>query len=71
MRLKCNTCGGEYDDVLSDGMRYFHSCAPVWDDAAKKHVERANKRDENVPLGGGEKDGAAMVKAKGAGVTKL
>jgi hypothetical protein len=26
MRLKCNACGGIYDDVLPDGMRYFHTC---------------------------------------------
>jgi hypothetical protein len=29
MRLKCGTCGGEYDSVLPDGMRYFHACPPV------------------------------------------
>lgn len=29
MRLRCNACGGEYDDVLPDGMQYFHVCPPL------------------------------------------
>jgi hypothetical protein len=28
MRNKCNTCGGEYDTVLTDGSLYFHVCSP-------------------------------------------
>ena len=27
-RFTCNTCGGRYDDVLADGLRYFHACPP-------------------------------------------
>lgn len=27
--LRCNTCGGRYEDVLADGMRYFHVCPPL------------------------------------------
>lgn len=27
--LKCNTCGGEFDDLTADGLRYFHACAPL------------------------------------------
>lgn len=27
--LKCNACGGEYDDVQADGVRYFHVCPPL------------------------------------------
>lgn len=71
MRLKCNTCGGTYDDVQADGVRYFHACAPMWDAGTEAYVERPNKRDENVPLAGGEKDGAVMMKSKGDGATKL
>jgi len=112
-RVKCNTCGGVYDDVLPDGYRYFHSCAPVPAQRVKTaggaitvvesrqsvteakdatgatmivrtfdpplpigatwleetFVERANKRDENVPA----TDGAAAgtLKAAGAGVTTI
>lgn len=29
MRLRCNTCGGEYDELMPDGLRYFHKCPPV------------------------------------------
>lgn len=25
-QYKCNACGGEYEDPLPDGMRYFHTC---------------------------------------------
>jgi hypothetical protein len=28
-RYICNTCGGEYNDVLPDGTLYFHACPPV------------------------------------------
>ena len=27
--MKCNSCGGEYQDVSADGVPYFHSCPPV------------------------------------------
>lgn len=27
--LRCNTCDGTYDEVLPDGMRYFHRCPPL------------------------------------------
>lgn len=27
--LQCRTCAGIYDDVLSDGTRYFHACPPL------------------------------------------
>lgn len=26
---RCNVCGGEYADVGSDGLRYFHACPPL------------------------------------------
>lgn len=28
-RMRCTSCGGKYDAVLPDGMRYFHACAPA------------------------------------------
>ena len=27
--FRCNSCLGEYDDVLADGTEYYHACAPV------------------------------------------
>lgn len=35
--LQCKSCGGVYDDVQRDGIRYFHACAPV----TRVAVERA------------------------------
>jgi hypothetical protein len=29
MKVKCNACGGTYDDVLPDGLQYFHRCPPL------------------------------------------
>jgi hypothetical protein len=29
MRLQCLACGGTYDDVLPDGLQYFHACPPL------------------------------------------
>lgn len=29
MRVECLSCGGTYDDVLPDGMQYFHVCPPL------------------------------------------
>lgn len=34
--MKCKTCGGEYVDVLPDGLRYFHACPPI----ERAHIER-------------------------------
>jgi ssDNA-binding Zn-finger/Zn-ribbon topoisomerase 1 len=28
-KYRCNTCGGEYDDVQPDGTLYFHVCPPI------------------------------------------
>jgi len=28
-RVQCNTCGGVYDEILPDGLRYFHACPPL------------------------------------------
>ena len=27
--VQCNTCGGTYEPVQADGMRYFHVCPPL------------------------------------------
>lgn len=29
MRVRCESCGGVYVDVLPDGIRYFHACPPL------------------------------------------
>jgi len=29
MRVRCNTCQGEYDTVAADGLPYMHVCPPV------------------------------------------
>ena len=28
-RVQCTTCGGVYDELLPDGLRYFHACPPL------------------------------------------
>jgi hypothetical protein len=35
--LKCKACGGVYDDVLPDGMRYFHVCPPLTRQRVTRH----------------------------------
>lgn len=35
--LRCKSCGGEYQDVSPDGLRYFHVCPPL----EICHVDRA------------------------------
>lgn len=27
--MKCNTCGGTYETMSSDGFLYFHACPPM------------------------------------------
>lgn len=29
MRVRCNACGGTYDQVQADGLQYFHVCPPL------------------------------------------
>mgnify|MGYP001600417606 FL=1 len=45
MRVQCLSCLGVYNDVLLDGVRYFHACPPVH----LRHVQRAGT-DLDVPL---------------------
>jgi hypothetical protein len=56
---KCNGCGGTYDDPQSDGVRYFHACAPIVVKPAEGdptkpgfvpavYGPRPDHRDENV-----------------------
>jgi len=28
-RVKCTACGGVFEELLPDGLRYFHVCAPL------------------------------------------
>lgn len=46
-KYKCTTCAGEYSDVLTDGLEYYHACPPELV-AEDEYKERADKRDENV-----------------------
>lgn len=45
--LKCKSCEGEYENVLDDGMQYYHACAPI-EIQPEKFAERPDKRDENI-----------------------
>lgn len=47
MYLKCITCGGEYADVCTDGLEYYHAC-PKIEVSEGVYIDRADKRDENV-----------------------
>lgn len=67
-RKRCVSCGGEYDQTLPDGYRYFHACPPVFNKVTGLHVERADKRDENVRLVDDGKGGTvAQAKREGKG----
>jgi len=51
MRLECLTCHGTYDDILPDGMRYFHVCPPLSEPELAKAVEDGRvtlERDETL-----------------------
>jgi len=65
MRIRCKCCLGEYDDVLADGMRYFHVCPPLSSAELRELLERdelalpdhlarglaaAKERDEQFPV---------------------
>lgn len=45
--LKCKSCGGEYENILDDGMEYYHACPPIID-IDNNMLERPDKRDENI-----------------------
>lgn len=69
--VKCLACDGEYFDVLPDGVRYFHACAPVFDAGKKMFVERPNARDENVTPGVVNGKPGMVAKSAGAGTATL
>jgi hypothetical protein len=57
--FKCNACGGTYTDPQTDGVRYFHACAPIVVKPAEGepgtpgfvpavYGPRPDHRDENV-----------------------
>ncbi len=61
MRVRCQSCKGEYERTQRDGARYFHACAPLANPAhqpdpaapafdPRETVERRNKRDENLVI---------------------
>jgi hypothetical protein len=79
--LKCNTCGGTYQDTTKGGIAYFHACGPIPNplyqpDPTKplfnlqQFIERPNKRDENLLPNADPKLPAIMVSA-GTGVTAV
>lgn len=43
--VRCNVCGGTYEPMGADGLRYFHACAP----ATRRRVTRAGV-PMDVPL---------------------
>ena len=47
MKYKCTTCEGQYEDICTDSLQYFHACAPI-PDGEFNTKERTNKRDENA-----------------------
>jgi hypothetical protein len=53
-RWKCNTCGGEYEDVTPDGYLYFHVCPPVPAHKVKKPNGTIVVIEGNAPLDMGE-----------------
>ncbi len=69
-RLRCNTCLGEFDDVLPNGTLYFHACPPIVDARTGALSPRPNRRNENRarPTRRGD---PAPLKREGLGVTLL
>ena len=46
IKLKCTTCGGEYDRISNDGVIYFHACPDIIDKDGNE-INQPNKIDEN------------------------
>ena len=50
-RWRCNSCGGEYEDLLPDNTQYFHACPMVviyrvkWEDGTEATVEHPLPKD--------------------------
>lgn len=49
IKYKCKTCGGEYENVMQDGLQYYHACPQILDKDGI-YIERPNKRDENAGI---------------------
>lgn len=71
-KFKCVACGGTYDDVLPDGMAYYHACPPeviqhaTFDNAGKlltpeKRVPLEGARDERPTPGNLYVDGKSSI----------
>jgi hypothetical protein len=65
-KLKCGTCGGTYQPIQADGLRYFHACSPVYDPVAKVSRERPDRRDENIVVDGASRCVGIRAEGKGA-----
>ena len=59
-KYKCNTCGGEYNDICPDGLEYWHSC-PDEPEGNDQYKPRKDKRDENP---GRKTEGKGRTKIK-------
>lgn len=42
--VKCNSCGGRYESVLTDGSQYFHSCPPLTPVEIRDHLVKGTIR---------------------------
>ncbi len=49
-RWTCLSCGGTYDDVLEDGMEYYHACPRTRINPGGQEVPIVNRRDENLEI---------------------
>jgi len=68
-RYRCNSCGGEYNDILEDGSLYFHACPPVTDPITGETKEHPNKRDENISQD--PETGEVKIRSVGKGRRKI
>ncbi len=66
-RWECLSCGGVYEDVLPDGMLYFHACPPTraHPTDSNRTIPIPKRRNENVI--GGEGEDRRNIRAKGKG----
>lgn len=69
-KRECNTCGGTYERI-QNGMIYFHTCPPVFNNVTKEYEKRPDHRDENVIVSQTESKGkiitTSLIKSEGKG----
>jgi antitoxin (DNA-binding transcriptional repressor) of toxin-antitoxin stability system len=64
--VKCLSCGGTYEPIGADGLRYYHACPPV----TRRHVVRAGA-PLDVPLDEVQPTDTVTVLRAGAPVAVL